>query len=85
MESEGKILEIENNKHLKYSSIDPNFGIEIKPENYLHISYNLKDIGGKTELTTTVENFNGDPKRLDHIAGGWDNIVLPAIEKIFNG
>ena len=81
----GKILEIEKNKHLKYSSIDPNFRIEIKPENYLHISYNLKDIGGKTELTTTVENFNGDPKRLDHIAGGWDNIVLPAIEKIFNG
>lgn len=80
----GKILEIEENKHLKYSSIDPNFGIEIKPENYLHITYDLNNIGGKTELITTVENFNGDPTRLEHIAKGWDNIVLPAIKKIFN-
>ncbi|WP_417236964.1 SRPBCC domain-containing protein [Bizionia paragorgiae] len=80
----GKILEIEENKHLKYTSIDPNFGIEIKPENYLHITYDLKGVGDKTELTTTVENFNGNPNRLEHIAVGWDNIVLPAIERIFN-
>lgn len=80
----GKILEIEKYKHLKYSSIDPNFGIEIKPENYLHITYDLRPEGEKTELITTIENFNGDPKRLEHIASGWDNIVLPEIEKIFN-
>jgi uncharacterized protein YndB with AHSA1/START domain len=79
----GKILEIEKNKHLKYTSIDPNFGIEVKPENFIHITYDLLDNGGKTELITTIENFNGDPKRLEHIAAGWDNIVLPALTKIF--
>lgn len=80
----GEILEIEENKKLKYSSIDPNFGIEIKPEDYLHITYELNEQDGKTELTTTVESFNNDPERMEHISGGWDNIVLPAIEKIFN-
>lgn len=79
----GKILSVIKERHLKYSSIDPNFGIEELPENYLHISYDLTQVDGKTELTTTIENFNGDPDRLTHVAKGWDNIVLPAIEKIF--
>jgi len=80
----GVILEIEEHKHLKYTSIDPNFGIEVKPENYLHISYDLTEKDGKTELTTTIENFNSDPKRIVHIASGWDTIVLSALEKIFS-
>ncbi|KQC01359.1 SRPBCC domain-containing protein [Pedobacter sp. Hv1] len=80
----GKILEIDKYKKLKYSSIDPNFGIELKPENYLHITYHLNDLNEKTKLILTVESFNNDPKRMEHIAGGWDNIVLPAIERIFN-
>jgi uncharacterized protein YndB with AHSA1/START domain len=80
----GVILEVIENKYLKYSSIDPNFGIEDIPENYLHITYDLKESEGKTELTTTIENFNDDPERIGHIAKGWDNIVLPAIEKIHN-
>ena len=80
----GIILKFLKNKCLKYSSIDPNFGIEDIPENYLHITYDLKEVNGKTELTTTIENFNDDPERISHVAKGWDNIVLPAIEKIHN-
>ena len=80
----GVILELTENEHLKYSSIDPNFGIEDIPVNYLHITYDLKEIDGKTQLTTTIENFNDDADRIGHIAKGWDNIVLPAIEKLHN-
>ncbi len=80
----GIILELIENEHLKYSSIDPNFGIEDIPENYLHITYDLKEVDGKTELTTTIENFNDDPERIVHIAKGWDDIVLPAIMEIHN-
>ncbi len=80
----GVVLELTENKHLKYTSIDPNFGIEDIPENYLHITYDLKEVDGETELTTTIENFNNDPERIGHIEKGWDNIVLPAIEKIHN-
>lgn len=80
----GVVLEITKYKRLKYTSIDPNFGIEDIPINYLHIIYDLKAIDGKTQLTTTIENFNDDADRIKHIAKGWDNIVLPAIEKIHN-
>lgn len=80
----GNILEIIQNKRLKYSSIDPNFGIAIKAENYLHISYDLDSQDGNTVLTTTIENFNGDPERLKHVAHIWDTYVLPAFEKLFN-
>ncbi len=80
----GTILALMKNKHLKYTSIDPNFGIDDVPENYLHITYDLKEIDGKTQLTTSIENFNDDMERIGHIAKGWDNIVLPAIEKIHN-
>ncbi len=79
----GTILEIVKNKRLKYSSIDPNFGIEDIPENYLHVTYDLVESNGKTELTTTIENFNSDPNRITNIAKAWDNIVLPAIKNIF--
>ncbi len=56
----GIILNFEKGKQLKYSSIDPNFGIEDKPENYLHIAYNLSEKKEQTELTITIENFNND-------------------------
>ncbi len=78
----GIILEFIQNQHLKYSSLDPNFGIEDIPKNYLHVSYSLKEVKGKTELTTKIENFNNDPERIGGIAKMWDEMVLPGIEKI---
>lgn len=80
----GEILEIEEHKKLKYSSIDPNFGIEVRPENFLHITYDLRVVDHKTELTTTIESFNNDSVRMQHLATGWWQIVFPAIEKMFN-
>lgn len=80
----GVILECEPEKILKYSSIDPNFGIEILPENYLHITYHLTRIGEQTELVMTIENFNQDKERLKHVLKGWDTIVIPAMTKLFD-
>lgn len=80
----GEILEIDENRKLKYTSIDPNFGIEIKPENFLHITYDLKGNKGNTKLTTTIESFNNDPERMEHLIGAWDKIILPSLEKTFN-
>jgi uncharacterized protein YndB with AHSA1/START domain len=76
----GTILENELGKRLKYTSFDPNFGLEDKEENYLHITYELQEHGDATLLTTTIENFNGDTERTKHIAAGWDGIVLPALK-----
>ncbi len=80
----GVILECEPEKKMKYSSIDPNFGIEMLPENYLHITYNLNRMDEQTELVMTIENFNQDKERLNHVSKGWDTIIIPAIKKLFD-
>jgi hypothetical protein len=58
--------------------------LEDKPENYLHITYELIEVEDKTRLVTSIENFNRDPERMKHIASGWDGIVLPALASIFS-
>lgn len=80
----GVILENIQYRRLKYTSFDPNFGLDDEPENYLHILYELQPAGDSTNLTTTIENFNGDEQRTKHIAKGWDDIVLPAISRLCN-
>lgn len=80
----GTIIAVEKGRLLKYSSFDPNFGLADIAENYLHITYELTETGGKTRLVTSIENFNGDPERMKHIASGWDNIVLPALASYVN-
>lgn len=79
----GIILIFDCEKQLKYSSFDPNFGLEETPENYLHVTYLIESIGDKTNLTVQVENFNSDEMRLQHVAKGWDTIVLPALIQTF--
>lgn len=81
----GVILAVEKNKLLQYTSFDPNFGLADIPENYLHITYELtEEKEGKTKLVTSIENFNGDPERMKHIAFGWDQVVLPSLTSVVN-
>lgn len=78
----GIILSCIENECLKYSSIDPTFGIEDIPENYLHITYDLEELDDHTRMTVTIENFNKNPERLIHIGNSWDRIVMPAIKDV---
>jgi hypothetical protein len=80
----GIILACDEQRHLKYTSFDPNFGLPDVTENHLHISYQLSRKAGGTELITTIENFNNDPNRIVHISKGWDGVVLPSIKLLFN-
>lgn len=80
----GNIMECIPNKKLKYTSFDPGFGLEDTAKNYLHITYELTEVNNTTILTTIIENYNGDAKRIKHIAAGWDTVVLPALENTLN-
>lgn len=80
----GTILVSDIEKELKYTSFDPNFGLEDIPINYLHVTYKLRLAEDQTELTVIVENFNTNTERIKHVAAGWDNIVIPAIRNIFS-
>jgi uncharacterized protein YndB with AHSA1/START domain len=71
----GEILDIVTMERIKYSTLDPNFGLEDKSENYIHVSYFLKELGNGTELTIVNETFDGNEERIDHINQGWEMVI----------
>lgn len=71
----GHILEIEPFSKIKYSTFDPNFGLEDIPENYIHVSYELTEKNGKVQLTITNETFDENEERMKHINQGWEMVI----------
>ena len=77
----GKIVEINPAKFLSYTTVDPNSGIADIPENYLTVTYDLKEENGQTVLTATQGDYSivGDGEKrfretLD--GGGWQPILV---------
>jgi uncharacterized protein YndB with AHSA1/START domain len=54
----GNIIEIEHNRFLAYTMIDPRSGIEDIPDNYLTVSYELSVDNELTILTITQGDFS---------------------------
>jgi len=53
----GEIAQIEPEKFLAYTTFDPNSTIEDIPENYLTVTYDLKEENGQTMLTVTQGDY----------------------------
>lgn len=70
----GTILEIEEEKLLKYSYLSSMSGLEDKPENYAEITYRLERQNGKTLLSITQKGFK-DKETYDHSAQGWEEVL----------
>ena len=77
----GKIVDINPAKFLSYTTVDPNSGIADIPENYLTVTYDLKEENGQTILTATQGDYStvGDGEKrfretLD--GGGWQPILV---------
>ncbi len=71
----GEILEINPYTLLQYSTFDPYYGLEDRPENYIHVTYLLEATGKATRFTIINETFDGDKKRLQHIDEGWKMVI----------
>jgi uncharacterized protein YndB with AHSA1/START domain len=76
----GNIVEIEDERFLAYTTIDPNAGIADIPENYLTVTYELSLENGQTVLTVTQGDFtsveDGERRYREAIeSGGWDPIL----------
>ncbi|CAF1443022.1 unnamed protein product [Adineta steineri] len=83
----GKILQIQPNKLLKYTVIDPNATYADIPENYLNVTYELNEQNGGTTLKVTQDGFEdaaeGEKRYKDSYnnGDGW-NPILVQIKKI---
>lgn len=83
----GFILEIEPQKKLKYSVIDPNATYPETPENHLNVTYSLEKSGDHTLLTVIQDGFEtaaeGEKryKEVDNNGDGW-NPILKEIKKM---
>jgi len=83
----GTILEIKPFELLKYTVIDPNSPMEDIPENYLNVTYQLKEENGKTVFIVTQDGFDraadGERryKETYNNGEGW-NPILVQIKKL---
>ena len=83
----GNITDIEPNKLLKYTTFHPNASYADIPENYLHVTYELKEKNRQTTLTVSQDGFEnaaeGEKRYKDvyNNGEGW-NPILVAIKKI---
>jgi len=83
----GEIVEIEPEKMLVYTTIDPNSDIEDTPENYVSVTYELVPQDGQTVLNVSQGDFstvaNGESRYKDayNNGEGW-NPILVEIKKL---
>ena len=78
----GKVVVIEPYTKLVYTVIDPNSGMEDIPENYLNVTYDLKEENDQTILTVTQDGFEkaaDGQKRFEDTYNkgeGWNPILV---------
>jgi len=83
----GKIVKIEPGRYLAYTTIDPNSTIDDAAENYLTVTYELKQDHGQTHLLVTQGDYatvaEGERRYAEayNNGEGWQPI-LEAIKKI---
>ena len=83
----GSVADIQPERFLAYTVIDPNSTIEDIPENYLTVTYELKSDNGKTTLTVTQGDYStvadGERrfKESSNNGEGW-NPILVEIKKL---
>ena len=83
----GIILDIQPNKLLKYTVLDPNSSMPDIPENYLNVTYTLSEKGGQVNLTVVQDGFEGAAdgekryKDVENNGEGW-NPILVEIKKV---
>ncbi len=86
----GFIVSINPNTLLAYTTFDPNSTMEDIPENYLTVTYQLKENNGATTLTVTQGNYatvaEGERRYQESYNGGegWHPILVE-IKKIVEG
>lgn len=78
-EDKGIVKEYVPNKKLSYSYLSSWNALEDKPENYLLVQYEVKEVPEGTALTITQSNY--DEEKAKHSAENW-KLVIDGLKKI---
>jgi uncharacterized protein YndB with AHSA1/START domain len=82
----GAILELQPEKRLVYTTIDPNGSYPDTPENYLTVTYTLSENNGVTTFTVTQGDYSkvkeGQKWYEEAMAGGGWQSILEEIKKL---
>ena len=70
----GRILDIVNEKLIRYSYYSGFSGLEDRPENYSLVTYTLQPDDGHTLLYLVQEGFANDEAK-EHAVKGWDMVL----------
>jgi len=85
----GKIVDLQPEKFLAYTTIDPNGSYADAPENYLTVTYTLSENNGTTNFTVTQGDYSkvadGQKRYEDTVAGGGWGSILVEIKKLVEG
>ncbi len=80
----GNIIEVIDGRKVTFTMFDPNMKLEDIPENYLNLTYELKEMDNKTILKLTQGNFasvaDGE-KRYKKSLKGWE-MIIPIMQQI---
>jgi len=81
----GEVLEYEEGKRVSSTTFDPNSGMADIPENYVKLTYEIKEIENGTLLTISQGDFAGaeeGKKRYEESKAGWKEMVIPIMKKL---
>lgn len=83
----GEVLAYKEGEEVSSTTFDPNSGMKDIPENYVNLTYQLKQVKEGTLLTIIQGDFSGveeGKKRYEESKGGWQEIVIPLMKKLLN-
>lgn len=78
-EDKGMVLEFKPKQKLSFTYLSRWSGLADKPENYLLVTYEVKQLENKTELTITQSNY--DEEKAKHSSENWA-MVVDGLKKI---
>ncbi|MCW3071476.1 MAG: hypothetical protein JWO44_1366 [Bacteroidetes bacterium] len=73
-EDKGTVIDVQENKLIKYKYWSEMSGIADKPENYVTITYELSEENGKTTLMITQENIPTEEMK-QHSEENWKKVL----------
>ena len=81
----GNIIDFNDGIKFSFTMFDPNMEIEDIPENYLELTYDLKEKDNVTTLKLTQGNFasvDNGKKRYEESMKGWEMVIPMMIQLI---